>query len=235
MLTKTDVANAVLIHLGETQFIDDIETATFKQASVLKQTYSRALRDTLALHPWKFALRSPEILKLYDGRDGTHSTGYQYIYLKPKNCTRVVKVDRKNCFKDDNIVRYNTSQVPFKPLTIIREDSVGGLAKGDYILSDLQNAWALPLDDLSGVDTFDPSFGSALAAKWAMLAGSGVITGVSFGLLRAIDKVMKREIAEAIRQDYELDTASVNEKDPISSAIEGCSGDSYLNDGYFRP
>lgn len=85
MSSKLDIYNMVAVHLGE-NIISSL-TSTAKIVSLINAVYANVRDDLLRDHPWNFALVREELVA-----DDTPIFGYDYSFLIPPQCLRVVEI-----------------------------------------------------------------------------------------------------------------------------------------------
>lgn len=177
-LTKTDIANLAIKHLGHStpmQNLDDDNTAV---AHTCRFFYPRALRAVLRDFEWPFA-NTIFTMQTTTDDPGEH---WDYAYQYPPDCARFLKI--QSDFRTDS--RY--SKIPYKR-------SKG--AAGSIILTDREDAVCEYTALVTNVAYFDDDFILALSWRLAVYAAPSVTGGDPFKLKKDAMEMYRQELALA--------------------------------------
>jgi len=107
MYSKLDICNRALRLIGEVM-VSSLDEKT-KAAEECKFLYPIVKRETIESYPWKCTRKEVLLRSLYNKNDVTDSEDYNYKFLLPFDCIRVLAVNKGNCFKRDGIYLYSNS------------------------------------------------------------------------------------------------------------------------------
>jgi hypothetical protein len=123
-LTKTDICNMALGHIGNSAFLSNVDSQQTTAAVVCRQYYEQCRDMLLELREWNFATLTDTLADLDDAPD---EWGFRYDY--PADCKRV------NCIRHPNtrVPATESEKIPYK----VQKRSDG---EGRVILCDLEDA-----------------------------------------------------------------------------------------------
>lgn len=96
-ITKTDIANRVLVALGQ-PLVSNVDTDTNFRAIAIRTFYDDVLRGLLRAHPWNFAATRVQLSQVVDGGGDAVAPafGYSYQYDLPSDCLRTLRCSEED-------------------------------------------------------------------------------------------------------------------------------------------
>lgn len=171
MLSKTEIANLALAHLGSTEQIQDLDTATSVDAGVIRSQLKPVLQEVLQKHIWDFAVDYEGPLPLLESDP---ASGWQYAYAFPPNALLIRQIAREGDFNKQYV--YEEEKVKFQEI----------LKNGSWQLHcNVPNVHAEFTANLSEDNFFPTHFAKPVAASLAWVCGPSIITD-NFAKLKAV-------------------------------------------------
>lgn len=177
-LTKTEICNMALYHLGISKEISNFDTESSEEAKTMRIFYQTALDLTLKAIPWPFA-KKIAALGLVESSPNDE-WGYSYRY--PSDCLLIHKIlSGIRTDSNDTRTRY----------TIANDDS------GKLIYTDLENAVVEYTKNCDNTSLFDSDFVLALSYLLASFAVPKLTRGDQFKIKKDIMVMHKMALDKA--------------------------------------
>lgn len=139
MQSAVEIANAALMRIGVSRYIDSLSSASV-EAQIVNRIYNVTRRRALRRLPWAFAR---EFRKL--GLTTETSKRWKYLYAYPSDALRVFYVSTP---ENEQV------EVEFDP----NEFQTTSVGSQQYICTDLAGAYGLIVKDVTDTSLFDPLF-----------------------------------------------------------------------------
>jgi len=199
MLSKTDIANMAISHIGYGKEISNLALENSEEASVCRRFYDISRDSTLRDFPWPFAMVSASLNLIEENPNSEWSYSYRY----PSDCIyvrRIISGDKRES-RDD--------RVPYK----IGKDGSGLLIYTDQSSAEIE--YTQKIDDPS---FYTSEFSASLSLRLASYISTRLTKGDPFSLRKNIMSLYAEEIEK-------VKTNSLNEeqsvKEPESEFIRG--------------
>lgn len=202
MLTKTDVANLALGHLGVSLGITDLALDNSTQAKIIRRHLRMSLDTILEAHPWNFATQF-QLLTVFAEDPGA---GFRYSYNKPSDALVVRQLSPDGYFTHANL--YEEEKVKW------REIYVGGV---NYLWCNLPKAYAEYTTRVPENNQFPTHFARAFAAQLAMDIAPSLITNNYPKVKASLGMDAKKIIDLAISDDMGRQPTAEDSPSPFLS------------------
>lgn len=173
MLTKTEICNVALAHIGHTDSIADVETERSKAAVMCRRFYPLAVRNAISDFPWSFARKVVNLALL----DGETSDKYDYVYAMPNDCLEPREIIIPNVPVGDYFTYYNSffygyARGPFQTslpdeYREVFEKGVSSDGVTRTIMTNMEEARLLYTADAQNTSLFTSAFTDAVAYRLA--------------------------------------------------------------------
>lgn len=206
MLTKLDVANLALGHLGSSHQIINLDTETTNIAKIVRRHYEMSQESLLSEHPWYVFTKRAALTLL----SNNPSLDWLYEYGIPDDCIVIRRLSDSNLFM--NKQEYQDELLPFEP---IFADT------GYTIYTNVYQAWAeytkRPADN-SGMPIH---YVRALSWQLAIDIGPSIITNNYASIKKVLLDNCKIEISKQMAIDISLRPEPIASDSPFIRARNG--------------
>lgn len=161
-MTKTEICNQALDHIGDSALISSLADGTI-QSQALNRHYDTALDSLLEESDWSFARRS-QALALIAGEDPTVYSRFNLAYAYPSDCLVAIRIYNEGSIS-------SVDKIEFQLYTPSAKNAI-------YILTDQEDAF---LEFTAAVDDFtvlkSAMFQRALSHTLASMVAVPLIKG----------------------------------------------------------
>jgi hypothetical protein len=177
-ITKTQICNFAIGHLGIGKTIADIETERSAEANACRTFYEVCLDIVLAELNWPFAKKFAALALV----DTLPTSEWAYSYQYPSDCVKLRKI-----YSGQRMDSHDT-RVPYDLLEA---------TTGKYILTDLPEAEAEYTTRSANVNYFSAEFAMAFSRLLASYIAPSITSGDNFGIGQKQLQIYEIEMSKA--------------------------------------
>ena len=180
-MARTDVSivNIALSRMGSSTIITSLSDTTDIQAIQANLIYTETRDALLREYPWRFATRH---IKLEQNYADINQSEFLYSYCYPDDCLRILKIYSEGNEKEDGREEHEIYSIDcYNDVRIIA--------------TDVEDAYADYIAQITDPELFDPNFASCLA--WRLAAEFAVVFSRDFARRNELYKVYEIEIETA--------------------------------------
>lgn len=161
-LTKTQICNLALAHIGIDQGIANIDTEQSKAARLCRQFYPHLLDEILGDYEWTFATAAVKLAT----PTGDPPIGWSYQYAVPADCLSPIKVTDYSGARSWSRWSFDQTMInwPDVPFRLMRSASAGTRV----IVTDLPEAYLVYTARIENTAEMSAAFISMLAWRLAV-------------------------------------------------------------------
>ena len=186
MLSKADICNGALSHLGVSTEIQDLVSEKSKEAQACRRFYDRVRDEVLRDFAWPFAKQDVALAVVTDHTDDENSTSeWSYEYRYPEECIAV-----RRLYAGGATGRLNRPELRI-------EYRIGQDDAGSLILTDLEDAICEYTKRIDDPTRYPADFAAAFEFLLAAKIGPRVAGGDQFKLSDRALKLYAAAIAKA--------------------------------------